>query len=227
MILFIVPLIKLYNVVPLKKYFTKAIPYGNYLYLTLSLSISLSLFLSVLFALIKWTPSSLCGLWNGNYSIYKYPDWTTFEFELPDCLRQPLPSSIYTLCIPSLSLLHLWLHRIFWGSVIVHLRSREHCYEAIIQCNTCLISHAIILDFLWTQLKQISVLTFSSNKKKLVFTVWLNIKDWGIKETFLSSVKWMLGEETTASTTCRLLHHKRQIHQLNCSLPLSAHHAPL
>lgn len=72
------------------------------------ISINLSLFLSVLFALIKRIPSSLCGSWwKGNYSIYKYPDWTTFEFELPDCLLQPLPSFIYTLCIPLPSLLHL------------------------------------------------------------------------------------------------------------------------
>lgn len=180
----------------------------------------------MLFALIKGTPSSLCGLWKGNYSIYKYPDWTTFEFEQPDCLRQPLPSFIYTLCIPSLSLLHLWLHRIFWGGVIAHLRSREHCYESIIQCNNITCNNICLIFCMCTQLKQISVLTFSSNKKTL-FTVWLNIKDWGIRETFLSSIKWMLGEETTASTTCRLLHHKHQIHQLKCSLPLSAHCALL
>jgi len=71
------------------------------------ISINLSLFLSVLFALIKRIPSSLCGSWKGNYSIYKYPDWTTFEFELPDCLLQPLPSFIYMLCIPLPSVLHL------------------------------------------------------------------------------------------------------------------------
>ncbi len=101
------PLIKLNDVVPLKKAFSivislwqkkfevayteYGIPHNKYnratllitvnininrgmIYIYLSLSINLSLFRSVLFALIKGTPSSLCGLWKGNYSIYKYPD---------------------------------------------------------------------------------------------------------------------------------------------------------
>lgn len=90
----------------------KCLFFGNTVVAVLSfshstpISISLFLFLSVLYALIKRIPSSLYGSWKGNYSIYKYPDWTTFEFDLPDCL-QPLPSFIYMLCIPLPSLLHL------------------------------------------------------------------------------------------------------------------------
>lgn len=85
---------------------------------TLSLSSNLSLFLSVLFALIKRIPSSLCGLWNGNYSIYKYPDSCLNHIWVWTARLSPAASPF----------LHLHIDH-------CNLGSREHCYGAMPSFN--------------------------------------------------------------------------------------------